>query len=373
MTKILIPTRVRYAFSGGVSEVIRMLSAVAPDCGHTLIDLDGAPLNGKFPYKPRTPLRVLSNRLAHLRTLAFFHSEFPSASLVFFQTSLNPNSLLRDIAYMRRCSRAGRAFAVFIHGWDQRVADKYSAEQRRHRELAELLSCATRIFVLAPSFSDTLVSWGVDPRKIVVETTMVDDSILTGFDLQKKVKARRNSLGLKVLFLSRIIQEKGIYQAIEAFALHRTRFPSASFVVAGDGEELPAVKELVRRRSVEGVHFAGFVEGRQKAALLADADVFMFPTFYGEGLPISLLEAMAFGCTIITRPVGGIEPFFHAPKMGYLEAGLDPTRYAYLLDRVAENPDHWAATAKFNYEFSRANTLATKVCRRILSEATNPL
>lgn len=373
MTTIVIPTRIRYAFNGGVSEFIRMLAAVAPECGDSLIDLDGVTINGRFPYRSRTPVAVLAQRLSHLRTLAFFGSSFPRAPLVFFQTSLNRNALLRDVAFMGRCWRAGRPFAVFIHGWNEQFVDMLSASPKRLKKLAQLLNNAKRVFVLAPGFADTLSMWGVDPQNITVETTMIDDSMLTGFDLQKKIDARDPAQGLKILFMSRIVKGKGIYQAIEAFQIHKTRFPSSTFTVAGDGEELLAVKDKMRREAVPGVRFVGFVEGADKAAQLADADVFLFPSGYGEGLPIALLEAMAFGNTVIARPVGGIGHFLRAPEMGYLEPSLDPERYAILLDKVAENPDSWVSTARFNHEFSQHNTLASRVGRRILNEVTKGL
>jgi glycosyltransferase involved in cell wall biosynthesis len=53
------------------------------------------------------------------------------------------------------------------------------------------------------------------------------------------------------------------------------------------------------------VHFNGFVSGDAKAGLLSRTDVFVLPS-YNEGLPISILEAMSYGCAIVSTPVGGI-------------------------------------------------------------------
>lgn len=47
-----------------------------------------------------------------------------------------------------------------------------------------------------------------------------------------------------------------------------------------------------------------------------DCDIFFFP-FYGEGMPISVLEAMAFSMPVITRNVGGIKDFFINGEMGF--------------------------------------------------------
>ena len=371
MTKILIPIRVRYALAGGVSEMIQMLGEVAGKHGHSLIDLDGTPIAGRYPYHPRTRKLMLMRRLAHLRTLAFFGSQFPQAPMVFFQTSLNPNSLRRDAAYMRMCARAGRVFSVFVHGWSEPLAEKLSNSPARAKELANLLNHAKNIFVLAPSFAETLTSWGVQAGKLTIESTMIHDSILQAFDLDEKLASRRHRQGLRILFISRIVREKGVYETIEAYRMHRRRFPSSTLVIAGDGGELEAVKAKVRQDAIQGVSFPGFVEGIQKQALLAEADVFLFPSFYGEGLPIVLLEAMAFGCTLVTRPVGGVGHFFRFPEMGHLETSLDPSRFAAILNGLAERPDSWDETAKFNHQFSRENTVASRVGGRILDQVTS--
>lgn len=53
------------------------------------------------------------------------------------------------------------------------------------------------------------------------------------------------------------------------------------------------------------VTFHGFVGGGQKISLLEKAHVFILPS-WNEGLPIAILEAMSYGCAIISTPVGGI-------------------------------------------------------------------
>jgi glycosyltransferase involved in cell wall biosynthesis len=54
---------------------------------------------------------------------------------------------------------------------------------------------------------------------------------------------------------------------------------------------------------------------------LFDCDIFFFP-FYGEGMPISVLEAMAFSMPVITRNVGGIKDFFINGEMVSLDTVL---------------------------------------------------
>ncbi len=80
--------------------------------------------------------------------------------------------------------------------------------------------------------------------------------------------------------------------------------PRATLDVVGDGEDLNAFKALAGRLGVaDRVRFHGKVNHRQVMGLLADADLFCYPTCASEGFPKVVLEAMASGLPVITTPV----------------------------------------------------------------------
>ena len=55
------------------------------------------------------------------------------------------------------------------------------------------------------------------------------------------------------------------------------------------------------------------------------SDVFVFPTFYGEGLPVVLIEAMASQMAIISTPQAGISELIENYKQGFLLSSIHPT------------------------------------------------
>ena len=98
-----------------------------------------------------------------------------------------------------------------------------------------------------------------------------------------------------ILFLSRIDRKKGLDLLLPAFARLRAERPKVALVVVGDGEVELVSKlraEAARLGIDRDVYWAGFLSGAEKFGALADADVFVLPS-YSENFGLSVVEAMA--------------------------------------------------------------------------------
>jgi glycosyltransferase involved in cell wall biosynthesis len=168
------------------------------------------------------------------------------------------------------------------------------------------------------------------------------------------------------LYLARLDTGKGLPEAIEAFAGLQQRYPSVSLTVAGDGPERAAAELDVSRRGLREVRFLGHVSGTAKARAFQQADIYLF-TSLAEGMPNSVLEAMAFGLPIVTRPVGGIRDFFEDGRMGYATDSSDPGDYTELLGRLVSNPELCATMGQYNRAFARQRFAASVVAARLLT------
>ncbi|SHM00185.1 Glycosyltransferase involved in cell wall bisynthesis [Nitrosospira sp. Nsp11] len=105
-----------------------------------------------------------------------------------------------------------------------------------------------------------------------------------------------------ILFLGQIGMRKGAFDLIRAFAVVSG---GVKLALGGDGDVKKA-SELARRLGIsERIQMLGWVTGENKEAVLSRASIFVLPS-YNEGLPMSVLEAMAWGLPVITTPVGGI-------------------------------------------------------------------
>jgi len=120
----------------------------------------------------------------------------------------------------------------------------------------------------------------------------------------------RNNLvpseSIKLIFLGYIGKRKGAFDLINAFAqLPEAEKTNSILIIAGDGE-VETAKELVQSLNLtDNIIFPGWIDTEQRDRLLTQADIFVLPS-YNEGLPLSMLEAMAWELPVIVTPVGGI-------------------------------------------------------------------
>lgn len=140
--------------------------------------------------------------------------------------------------------------------------------------------------------------------------------------------SRREQLTL--LFLGRIGERKGAFDLIDAVAQLKCRFPSIRLLMGGDGDVEAARKRADDLGVCSNVELLGWVSGADKQALLESATVYVLPS-YNEGLPMSVLEAMAAGLPVVSTPVGGIPEALHDGVEGFL---IQPGNTNALADRL---------------------------------------
>lgn len=252
-------------------------------------------------------------------------------------------------------------FTIFIHGWDWNYVKYLDVRHNDRKIIVNLLSRAVTVYVLCNDFKEKLVSWGISSNRLQLEYTTVANEFIPDFSL-----IRSFGKGRKILFLARVVREKGIFIALEAFKLHLQTSPDSIFIVAGVGPDLDEAKIHVQENKISNVQFHGYVDGLLKKKLLSEADIFLFPTFYPEGMPICIFEAMAYGQFIVTRPVGGVADYFTS-SMGVALESKEPAVFAEVLNSIVSDVDRLTKVAYFNHDFVSKNCRSILITERILS------
>jgi glycosyltransferase involved in cell wall biosynthesis len=153
-----------------------------------------------------------------------------------------------------------------------------------------------------------------------------------------------------VTFLGRITMQKGPEYFVEAAAKVLTRAPDARFVMAGNGDMMNRMINLVAARDIaDRFHFTGFMKGKQVYEILKASDVYVMPSV-SEPFGISPLEAMQCGVpSIISKQSGCAEILNYAIKVDYwdIEAIADhiysiityPAMYRFLREEGQREVD----------------------------------
>jgi glycosyltransferase involved in cell wall biosynthesis len=271
--------------------------------------------------------------------------------------SLDPKSLVRDGLFILIAKLWRRKTLVFFRGWH---ADCENQIQRHWRLLFKCVFGRADVFVvLAEAFKRRLISW-IDGKPVYREFTVLDDGALLGFDFQKALYERQKASCWRIVFISRLIKEKGLYEAIDAVG----PMPGAELVVVGDGPELEPSKKYAAAAGYGNIHFTGYIRGEKKVRELSSAHMLCFPT-YGEGMPNTVAECMGFGLPVITRPVGGIADFFENGVHGFATASKSPHVFAELIRSVMADSVLYRTMAINNYNFAQTHFRASQAAIRL--------
>ncbi len=136
-----------------------------------------------------------------------------------------------------------------------------------------------------------------------------------------------------VLFLGRLERRKGIFDLLDAVSILRASIPGIRLVCAGDGDLESVVQYAKRLGIADAVSVPGWAGPAEKQSFMNRAAVFVLPS-YAEGLPMSLLEAMAAGLPVVATAVGGIPDVVSDGVNGFLFTPGDTAALQRLVRRL---------------------------------------
>ena len=308
---------------------------------------------------------VTNNRLFHpildqLRFIRQLNSK--RFDLVHVNPSLNLKSFIRDGLFTFRAKRKKLPVIVFFHGWDESFYKKLSGGLKLFFNLT--YGRSDGFIVLAADFKQKLIAKGIR-RPIHIMSTAVDESLVKNFSIETKIDHLKQANPLKILFLSRIEKEKGVFETIDACNLLIGKEYDIILSIAGDGGAKQEVVSYIQTKGLQNRVFTlGYITGEQKKYAFEEHDIYCLPS-YSEGMPSSVLEAMAFGMPVVTRPVGGLKDFFINGNMGYMAATTNPEEIAACLEKLISDKSHMCNASRYNYEYAKKHFMASKAAQAL--------
>jgi len=154
----------------------------------------------------------------------------------------------------------------------------------------------------------------------------------------------RRGQGPLVVFVGRLIDEKGPADLLHAIAGLRASLPGTTALFVGDGQDRPQLEGLARSLGLEDrVVFPGWIDPAAVGAWLAAADVFVGPSRraqsgWVEAQGLTFLEAMVAGTPVVATRLGGIPDAVVHEETGLLVDERSPDQIAAAVRRLAADP-----------------------------------
>lgn len=290
------------------------------------------------------------------------------------RTGLNPLKDLKTIAQLKKIVKDNAVDLVFPYTIKPVVYGSIAAKQYGVPVIslitglgftfsgvtfkADVLQRVTQImYRYALRKNKAVIFQNQDDRQLFLDKKIVTQHQRTavvhgsGINLKRfDFRSREKQVGqpIKFVLVGRLIQEKGVGLFIEAARALRKKYPHAEFHLIG---RPPAYNpSSLTESALQALTKEGLIKyhGHQNNVLelLSDADVFVLPSYYREGVPRSILEALSIGMPVITTLMPGCKETVDSGKNGFL---IEPEALDPLVDAMThflDNPEQISIMGK---------------------------
>lgn len=279
-------------------------------------------------------------------------------TVLHINTSFTQKAMVRDaFVYLMARLKGSRVVVEYHGGLPQDLSDGLS------RMALRVLSNADAGVVINQGMKRGLLA--LFPHmsgKLHLISNAID---LPKYDLEAVIAARYANP--RLLYLSRIVVEKGLLDSIRALGLLRRQGVALPLDVAGDGPAMNEAQRIVQEEGLESqVIFHGRVSGEVKDKLFREAAIFLLPTYYMEGQPISLIEALAWG---IPSVVSNLEPVCSMVQDGVQAVHVPvktPQAIADAIQRILADAQAYARMARSDRALTEQDHELDRAARRFL-------
>lgn len=251
--------------------------------------------------------RFLSNLLKILRS---------NADLFYLTVSQTRGGNLRDLAILKLLEFQRRKVIIHLHGGYYRDLVENVLPRWQRKANCETIGRLAGAIVLSDSLRRHFEGMLPDERIFVVPNCVDDEILLSQQEFNEKLEALEHKDIFHILYLSNFIHAKGYAEVLRLALLEKGRVQNGEsvrfhFDFAGqffEEKEKKYFKSYIEENQLQSfVTYHGIVRGKEKKELFRQCDIFVLLTHYSkEGQPISILEAMGNGLTVVTTDFAGI-------------------------------------------------------------------
>ncbi|PWK28980.1 glycosyltransferase involved in cell wall biosynthesis [Arcicella aurantiaca] len=272
--------------------------------------------------------------------------------VIYHTISQSKEGFLRDFPIVILAKFFGSKIILHIHGGNY---DNFYATQNDilQKLILKMLTSANSIIVLSEGLKKMLDFAPTLNPKIKVVNNGLAWSASSKYQKIKRLPSNLQ-IPINILFLSNLIESKGYWSVLEAIEILVNQFKiniqadfcgefihyddAIRFENASDAER--HFFEFISKHQLSNhVKYHGIIDEQTKIELLQKAHFFILPTQYkNEGQPISIIEAMAYSCVVLTTNFRGISEMIEHHKSGIFVEYNNPNSIVKQFIHLIENP-----------------------------------
>jgi len=215
-------------------------------------------------------------------------------------------------------------------------------------------------------WKEKLERLGCPREKIIVQRMGVDTERIT---IKEKFQVKNE---VKIITVARLVEKKGLRYSISAVARVIKKYPKVTYYIVGDGHLKKELMVLISQLNLsDKIKLLGSLENNKVKELMKESDIFLLTSVTSsvgdmEGIPVSLMEAMATGLPVISTYHSGIPELVEDGKSGFLVPEKNVEALAERLEYLIENPQIWPEMGKAGRKFVEENFDIRKLNRRLV-------
>lgn len=209
--------------------------------------------------------------------------------------------------------------------------DAVNLSMRLRKDVIELALSGVSAFVSPSRFlAERYLAWGLPGQRMHVIPNGIDGEPFADV-------ARTAGDAVRVLYVGYLGRHKGVGDLIDAIAAMQNR-SQVRLTFVGLGPEESALRKKAAEAGLSHVAFAGRIAPDRMPQVYADADILVLPSVWAENQPVSIMEAMASGITVVASRIGGVPELIEDRITGRLFEAGDVAMLAAVLDDLAGAP-----------------------------------
>jgi len=283
---------------------------------------------GRKDNEKANALWLIKQAVLPARFFAMCLAEKPD--VVHINTALTDLSIWRDAALTQSARFARRRVVLSIHG-GKYLMNPFTSD-RLERVTSKMLHRASAVIVYSDLEKQAVLQRWPDLNVKVLPNAIPFADV---------PEVKRDNKEPVLVFFGRFHESKGLHETIEAARILKEAGHKFRFNAYGEGPEREFFLGGMRDALGEDFYYGGIIAGKEKWQKLAEADIFVLPSRYGEGLPMAMLEAMAVGCVVVVADVASVVAVIDDGLNGYVVEPKNTAQLVGKLKMLLENRGDW--------------------------------